>query len=64
MRHNMPVGIICGGEDNEDGLRVGAEGRSRTDTGSLPTVFETVASTIPPLRHSEKTMFNYHPSVI
>ena len=28
----------------------GAEGRSRTDTGLPPTVFETVASTIPPLR--------------
>ena len=29
----------------------GAEGRSRTDTGLPPTVFETVASAIPPLRH-------------
>ena len=29
---------------------VGAEGRIRTDTGSPPPVFETGASTIPPLR--------------
>ncbi len=28
----------------------GAEGRSRTDTGLPPPVFETGASTIPPLR--------------
>ena len=30
----------------------GAEGQSRTDMGLPPTVFETVASTIPPLRHA------------
>ena len=30
----------------------GAEGQSRTDTGSPPPVFETGASTISPLRHS------------
>ena len=30
--------------------RTGAEGRSRTDTGLPPPVFETGASTIPPLR--------------
>ena len=29
---------------------IGAEGRIRTDTGLLPPVFETGASTIPPLR--------------
>lgn len=29
----------------------GAEGESRTHTGLTPTVFETVASAIPPLRH-------------
>ena len=33
------------------GRSVGAEGQSRTDTGSPPPVFETGASTIPPLRH-------------
>ena len=32
-------------------VSIGAEGRSRTDTGLPPTVFETVASAIPPLRH-------------
>ena len=31
-------------------LKSGAEGRSRTDTGLPPPVFETGASTIPPLR--------------
>ncbi len=31
-------------------LKNGAEGRSRTDTGLPPPVFETGASTIPPLR--------------
>ena len=37
--------------DNYMGMS-GAEGRSRTDTGLLPPVFETGASTIPPLRHA------------
>ena len=32
-------------------LKRGAEGQSRTDTGSPPLVFETSASTISPLRH-------------
>ena len=31
-------------------LKTGAEGRIRTDTGLPPPVFETGASTIPPLR--------------
>ena len=31
-------------------LDSGAEARIRTGTGSLPTVFETAASTVPPLR--------------
>ena len=31
--------------------KYGAEGRSRTDTRLPPPVFETGASTIPPLRH-------------
>ena len=29
---------------------IGAEGESRTHTGVTPTVFETAASTVPPLR--------------
>ena len=33
------------------GPNCGAEGQSRTDTGLPPPVFETGASTIPPLRH-------------
>ena len=31
-------------------LVIGAEARIRTGTGSPPTVFETAASTVPPLR--------------
>ena len=33
--------------------KIGAEGETRTPTGFIPTVFETAASTIPPLRHEE-----------
>ena len=40
-----------GGPQRSSIRRSGAEGQSRTDTGLPPPVFETGASTIPPLRH-------------
>ncbi len=42
----------------EIGHRLGAEGGSRTHTGSSPKVFETFASTIPPLRHVDTLILN------